>query len=127
MYPRLAFFFFSSRRRHTRYWRDWSSDVCSSDLDEDAAAMSLLGATPVYLGLPEAPHRGYTSAPDLFAGVHDGDDVWRSLTAALEGHEADLWLAPQALGGHGDHRQVVRAAGGVGRAGLGVGRRPLGV
>src|SRR5581483_7817764 len=23
---------FSSRRRHTRYWRDWSSDVCSSDL-----------------------------------------------------------------------------------------------
>src|SRR3712207_8485401 len=23
-------FFFSSRRRHTRYWRDWSSDVCSS-------------------------------------------------------------------------------------------------
>src|SRR3712207_3719492 len=28
----LMFFFFSSRRRHTRYWRDWSSDVCSSDL-----------------------------------------------------------------------------------------------
>src|SRR3712207_2438883 len=27
--------FFSSRRRHTRYWRDWSSDVCSSDLDEE--------------------------------------------------------------------------------------------
>src|SRR3712207_8763413 len=24
--------FFASRRRHTRYWRDWSSDVCSSDL-----------------------------------------------------------------------------------------------
>src|SRR3712207_1508699 len=28
----MNFFFFSSRRRHTRYWRDWSSDVCSSDL-----------------------------------------------------------------------------------------------
>src|SRR5947209_9867099 len=28
----LVLFFFSSRRRHTRYWRDWSSDVCSSDL-----------------------------------------------------------------------------------------------
>src|SRR3712207_79623 len=27
-----ACIFFSSRRRHTRYWRDWSSDVCSSDL-----------------------------------------------------------------------------------------------
>ena len=28
----VIFFFFSSRRRHTRCWRDWSSDVCSSDL-----------------------------------------------------------------------------------------------
>src|SRR5438067_11344292 len=28
------FFFFSSRRRHTRSKRDWSSDVCSSDLPE---------------------------------------------------------------------------------------------
>src|SRR3712207_3565549 len=28
----LFYVFFSSRRRHTRYWRDWSSDVCSSDL-----------------------------------------------------------------------------------------------
>src|SRR5437868_10699595 len=28
----LFFFFFSSRRRHTRSKRDWSSDVCSSDL-----------------------------------------------------------------------------------------------
>src|SRR3712207_8109074 len=29
---RRLVFFFASRRRHTRYWRDWSSDVCSSDL-----------------------------------------------------------------------------------------------
>src|SRR5215210_3461927 len=29
---RLSFFVFSSRRRHTRYIGDWSSDVCSSDL-----------------------------------------------------------------------------------------------
>src|SRR5215210_6586127 len=28
----ISFFFFSSRRRHTRYIGDWSSDVCSSDL-----------------------------------------------------------------------------------------------
>src|SRR3989442_12248657 len=28
----FRFFFFSSRRRHTRCGRDWSSDVCSSDL-----------------------------------------------------------------------------------------------
>src|SRR5690349_21885055 len=30
--PRTVIFFFSSRRRHTRSLRDWSSDVCSSDL-----------------------------------------------------------------------------------------------
>src|SRR5690606_41067837 len=28
----ISVFFFSSRRRHTRFSRDWSSDVCSSDL-----------------------------------------------------------------------------------------------
>src|SRR5690606_40941935 len=31
------FFFFSSRRRHTRFSRDWSSDVCSSDLVHDVS------------------------------------------------------------------------------------------
>src|SRR5690606_41006011 len=31
-----VFFFFSSRRRHTRFSRDWSSDVCSSDLNRIA-------------------------------------------------------------------------------------------
>src|SRR5256885_11127978 len=31
------FFFFSSRRRHTRLQGDWSSDVCSSDLDSGQA------------------------------------------------------------------------------------------
>src|SRR5690606_40883693 len=31
-------FFFSSRRRHTRFSRDWSSDVCSSDLRSGSAA-----------------------------------------------------------------------------------------
>src|SRR2546427_40098 len=32
MGPAASFFFFSSRRRHTRFDCDWSSDVCSSDL-----------------------------------------------------------------------------------------------
>src|SRR5207253_4298526 len=46
----LVFFFFSSRRRHTRWPRDWSSDVCSSDLvlgelEQDRAALS--GAEPL--------------------------------------------------------------------------------
>src|SRR5690606_39481704 len=39
----LSLFFFSSRRRHTIFSRDWSSDVCSSDLgplpDEEAEAL----------------------------------------------------------------------------------------
>src|SRR2546430_12646724 len=34
IYAYLCFFFFSSRRRHTRFDCDWSSDVCSSDLDD---------------------------------------------------------------------------------------------
>src|SRR5437868_12041134 len=38
----MAIFFFSSRRRHTRSKRDWSSDVCSSDLDGVVASHGLL-------------------------------------------------------------------------------------
>src|SRR5690606_40427235 len=40
-------FFFSSRRRHTRFSRDWSSDVCSSDLPWhfDASGLSTDGST----------------------------------------------------------------------------------
>src|SRR2546430_3658452 len=34
LYLSSCFFFFSSRRRHTRFDCDWSSDVCSSDLKE---------------------------------------------------------------------------------------------
>src|SRR5690606_41010027 len=44
----LCFFFFSSRRRHTRFSRDWSSDVCSSDL---ACFMAKPAAGPVGEGL----------------------------------------------------------------------------
>src|SRR5256886_7340055 len=37
------FFFFSSRRRHTRFDCDWSSDVCSSDLEKSREKLSALG------------------------------------------------------------------------------------
>src|SRR5699024_6396806 len=40
------FFFFSSRRRHTRSKRDWSSDVCSSDLEADILAKEEPSAAP---------------------------------------------------------------------------------
>src|SRR2546429_2667436 len=54
----LLCFFFSSRRRHTRCSRDWSSDVCSSDLMGAAAARVLLHceARPDdVVGLPPIP------------------------------------------------------------------------
>src|SRR2546422_10186317 len=38
----LCRFFFSSRRRHTRCSRDWSSDVCSSDLESSKIVPSLM-------------------------------------------------------------------------------------
>src|SRR5699024_11513398 len=38
----LSFFFFSSRRRHTRSKRDWSSDVCSSDLVQTLSQQAVL-------------------------------------------------------------------------------------
>src|SRR3712207_7729102 len=60
------FFFFSSRRRHTRYWRDWSSDVCSSDLQGHAEARRLLAAAleripPQLEAPPESPDASVSS------------------------------------------------------------------
>src|SRR6266480_7561182 len=52
----LYFFFFSSRRRHTRLTCDWSSDVCSSDLDVKRLAASFaIGGRD--LGFKEADRR----------------------------------------------------------------------
>src|SRR5690606_40213174 len=51
-------FFFSSRRRHTRFSRDWSSDVCSSDLIEELA--DLAGVTPNYISVIFKEVVGYT-------------------------------------------------------------------
>src|SRR5215217_8502527 len=45
------FFFFSSRRRHTRYWRDWSSDVCSSDLAANLSKVAHGGWLPLLIAL----------------------------------------------------------------------------
>src|SRR5690606_3788657 len=41
----FSFFFFSSRRRHTRFSRDWSSDVCSSDLASSTGVSSSSSAS----------------------------------------------------------------------------------
>src|SRR5207249_8350449 len=49
------FFFFSSRRRHTRSKRDWSSDVCSSDLISTGDVATLLSPSTRTRGWPGAP------------------------------------------------------------------------
>src|SRR5690625_3742058 len=54
------FFFFSSRRRHTRWPRDWSSDVCSSDL---------------YAWLEERPLASASIGQAHRGRLHDGTEV----------------------------------------------------
>ena len=81
---------------------------------EDHAAAAVLGFTEVrHLGLLEAPHRGYGSAPALFAGVRHEDSVVPALAAHLAALQRefapDIVLAPQGLGSHVDHLQMVRA------------------
>src|SRR3712207_1463511 len=65
-----VFFFFSSRRRHTRYWRDWSSDVCSSDP----------GASVDYWGEIADRHR-----LDLTVVNPLVDPTWRFMTLDWDG------------------------------------------
>src|SRR2546428_1516323 len=66
---RILFFFFSSRRRHTRSDRDWSSDVCSSDLVELPPHRVGRGRRPVHD--PRAHRQAVADLPhghDLRAG-----------------------------------------------------------
>src|SRR5476651_2763026 len=62
----LVYFFFSSRRRHTRYWRDWSSDVCSSDLGQHAG---LRGRDPDQCGLDRRRDRKSTRLNSSHANI----------------------------------------------------------
>ena len=58
----------------------------------------------------EAPHRGYESAPELFAGIKTGDEIWRDIAEKLKSIETpDSVFAPQGLGAHVDHLQLIRA------------------
>src|SRR6266498_3156927 len=85
----MFFFFFSSRRRHTRCGRDWSSDVCSSDLwaspdlpgefDRQAVVSYKWKATSAVMQSPP-------SAPQA-----------RDLTPQLRGAAAQRPLEPRAL------------------------------
>src|SRR2546422_4343131 len=83
----LFFFFFSSRRRHTRCSRDWSSDVCSSDLSghalhgmgrEDVDARMLGRGRPFILEIKE-PVRRTVDLPAVEGAVnHSGTEIGRA-------------------------------------------------
>src|SRR5207245_6932757 len=68
-----CWFFFSSRRRHTRCYRDWSSDVCSSDLRSGGIAMMAgvfsgfaILQTPLVVVLPAAALVAVSHLDDAF-------------------------------------------------------------
>ena len=68
----FVFFFFSSRRRHTRYIGDWSSDVCSSDLPPLLLLTgSRCGSAPAFytahFSLRQRPH--FLKCPSLVAAA----------------------------------------------------------
>lgn len=93
---------------------DDAVDYMALRRDEDEVACRRLGAeAPVWMGLLEAPHRGYHSAPALFARPHDDDDVAGPLANAIAGllerRAPALVLAPQGCGGHVDHLQLCAA------------------
>src|SRR5579871_6265943 len=81
----LFFFFFSSRRRHTRSLRDWSSDVCSSDLSTQNVTGELLRSAA---GIPVTivPHR--TSAEVLTSllrgDIQIGVESYAALKSAID-------------------------------------------
>src|SRR5690606_40487221 len=72
----LFVFFFSSRRRHTRFSRDWSSDVCSSDL-------SRCPDLPAYLDHLSDRLGRVSLVVCLDSGGNDYERLW--LTTSLRG------------------------------------------
>ena len=81
---------------------------------EDMEAARILGFDEVlHLNFAEAPHRGYESAQALFGDIHDNDAILPALSASLaqlqHDHSPELVVAPQGLGNHVDHIQMVRA------------------
>src|SRR5206468_10137727 len=93
--------FFSSRRRHTRSDRDWSSDVCSSDLDNKWASMyeGIVRANATIRGLEKvsATKPGEISHVDsmgikgeaLFLRAHYHFELWRMWGNVPYYYEAD--------------------------------------
>src|SRR3712207_9403294 len=87
-------FFFSSRRRHTRYWRDWSSDVCSSDLPTDPTGVKpqLVTSWPQY----ERVYGGFVRGAMLPHAVRGFFENGR-LEERRVGEESRSWGSPYHL------------------------------
>src|SRR5258707_3525814 len=84
----LVVFFFSSRRRHTRYWRDWSSDVCSSDLVGGNLELRVRYQVEAEFEIPSNALSG-RSPWDLMQGFTrlDGDTGTSALDGSLRSEE----------------------------------------
>ena len=81
---------------------------------EDDDFARLMGIADVrHWPFAEAPHRGYESPAELFAGVRNGDEVWKPIAEGLQDLvsllDVSLVFAPQGLGNHVDHLQVIAA------------------
>src|SRR5690606_40418220 len=78
-----ACFFFSSRRRHTRFSRDWSSDVCSSDLTAEQIEVCAEERVPIV-----SFHWGHPPA-DRLKRLHEaGVAVWEQVGSAAAAEQA---------------------------------------
>ena len=90
------------------------TDYMALRRDEDTAYSTAAHVTASqHWNYREAPHRGYESPTELFAGMHDDDAVWQPLTDDLttldDELHPDVVFAPQGLGNHVDHLQTIRA------------------
>src|SRR2546427_7972838 len=105
----ILFFFFSSRRRHTRFDCDWSSDVCSSDLNAnvhrgayglairateayEAARAKLAGFVNAWAPEGVVFTRGTTEAINLVAGSYGRANLRRgdSVVVTAMDHHSNL-------------------------------------
>src|SRR3712207_1932907 len=90
-------FFFSSRRRHTRYWRDWSSDVCSSDLGS-TASFTAVGTSYATHGEPMVPIYIFYS---MFGFQRTGDSFWAAADQMTRGFVLGATAGRTTLNGEG--------------------------
>src|SRR5690606_40976099 len=72
--------FFSSRRRHTRFSRDWSSDVCSSDLTGVTRRTRAAGDVGEGLRVPKTRRE---ATLDLLPGLKSGEEVKSGMYCSL--------------------------------------------